>query len=70
MISCAKKRTIDFPPSHDKECPMKRYTCSDYRQEMMLAGLRRQLSDPQLSEADRKTLEERIRRLEVEMGLE
>jgi len=49
---------------------MKRYTCSDYRQEMMLAGLRRQLSDRQLSEADRKTLEEQIRRLEVEMGLE
>ena len=28
---------------------MKRYTCNDYRQEMMLAGLRKQLADPQLS---------------------
>ena len=48
---------------------MKRYTCNDYRQEMMLAGLRKQLADPKLSESDRKTLEAEIRRLEKEMGL-
>ncbi len=49
---------------------MKRYTCNDYRQEMMLAGLRKQLAEAQLSDAEKKTLEEQIRRLEVQMGLE
>ena len=46
------------------------YTCNDYRQEMMLAGLRKQLADPKLSESEKKRLEQEIRRLEVEMGLE
>ena len=49
---------------------MKRYTCNDYRQEMMLAGLRKQLNDPRLSETDKEALKEQIHRLEVEMGLE
>ena len=49
---------------------MKRYTCNDYRMEMMLAGLRKQLADPHLSEEDRQKLQEHIRHLEVEMGLE
>lgn len=49
---------------------MKRYTCTDYRQEMMLAGLRKQLSDPNLSADQKKRLEREIKRLEAEMGLE
>ena len=49
---------------------MKRYTCNDYRQEMMLAGLRKQLAERRLSEAEKEALEEQIHRLEVEMGLE
>lgn len=47
----------------------KPYTCSDYRQEMMLAGLRKQLSDPRLSPADKQRLEDQIHRLEEDMGL-
>ncbi len=46
------------------------YTCSDYRQEMILAGWRKQLADPDLRPEDRKRLQEDIRRLEKEMGLE
>jgi hypothetical protein len=49
---------------------MKPYTCSDYRQEMTLAGWRKQLADPNLSPEDKKRLEDRIRRLEKEMGLD
>ena len=49
---------------------MKPYTCNEYRQEMILTGLRKQLNDPNLSELERKTLEEQVRRLEKEMGLE
>ena len=36
----------------------------------MLAGLRKQLNDPRLSETDKEALKEQIHRLEVEMGLE
>jgi hypothetical protein len=49
---------------------MKRYTCNEYRQEMMLAGLRKRLADPDLSESEKKQLEQEIRQLEAEMGLE
>lgn len=48
----------------------KPYTCSDYRQEMMLAGWRKQLADPHLSPEDKKRLQDRIRRLEKDMGLD
>ena len=49
---------------------MKRYTCADRRQEMMLAGLRKQLSDPDRSAEQKKRLEQEIKRLEAEMGLD
>lgn len=49
---------------------MKRYTCSDYRQEMILVGLRKRLADPSLSQTEKKMLEEQIHRLESEMGLD
>ena len=48
---------------------MKPYTCNEYRQEMILTGLRKQLADPKLSEPERKALEEQVQRLEKEMGL-
>jgi hypothetical protein len=49
---------------------MKRYTCNDYRQEMMLAGLRKQLANPDLDESEKKHLEQHIRQLETEMGID
>lgn len=49
---------------------MKRYTCTDYRQEMILAGLRRQLAQSDLSPEEKERLREQIRRLEVEMGMD
>ena len=46
-----------------------RYTCEDYRQEMMLAGLRKQLADPHLGEREKEKLAEQIQQLEIEMGM-
>jgi hypothetical protein len=49
---------------------MEKYTCRDYRQEMMLAGLRKQLADPHVSRSQKEVLEKEIRRLEAQMGLD
>lgn len=49
---------------------MTRYTCAEYRQEMILSGLRRQLQQSDLSEKERQALIERIRQLEAEMGMD
>ena len=50
--------------------PTGKYTCTEYRQEMILLGLKRQLADPQLSDADRARLNEKIRELEQQMGMD
>ena len=49
---------------------MKNYTCNDYRQEMILVGLKKQLADPGLSEEAIRWLREQIQRIEEEMGLD
>lgn len=46
------------------------YTCTEYRQEMLLLALQRRLSRENLTEAERRDLEEKIRRLEAEMGMD
>lgn len=48
---------------------MKPYTCTEYRQEMVLLGLRRRLADPELDQNEKKRLEEEIRKLEADMGM-
>lgn len=49
--------------------PKSRYTCSEYREEMMLLGLKRRLHAEDVSEEERKSLEERIKDLESSMGM-
>lgn len=44
------------------------YTCTDYRTEMILLGLRRRLAAPDLGETEREALYREIRQLESEMG--
>jgi len=51
--------------AHDKP----RYTCSEYREEMILAALQRSLQRPDLSVEERKRIEQEITRLEKSMGL-
>ncbi|MGB5617310.1 MAG: hypothetical protein PVG81_08895 [Desulfobacterales bacterium] len=47
-----------------------RYTCRQYREEMILLGLRKRLNAPELSDRERATIEREIRRLEAQMGME
>jgi hypothetical protein len=49
---------------------IKRYTCNDYRQEMILVGLKKQLADPELSPAQKARLQAQISKLETEMDLD
>lgn len=45
----------------------RKYTCQDYRQEMILLGLQRRLSQTDLSEEERRIVIEEIQKLESEM---
>jgi hypothetical protein len=47
----------------------KTYTCAEYRQEMMLLSLRRQLEDPGLPEAEKNGILKNVRELEQQMGM-
>ena len=58
---------------HNKWTPMSEqspYTCRQYREEMILLGLRKRLNVPELSERERQTIEKEIRRLEAQMGMD
>ena len=50
--------------------PNLRYTCNDYRREMILVGLKKQLTRGDLSEGEKGKLELEIRKIEAEMELE
>lgn len=47
-----------------------KYTCTEYRQEMLLLALQRRISQEKLTEAERRELEENIRKLEAEMDMD
>jgi hypothetical protein len=44
-----------------------KYTCQEYRQEMILLGLQRRLNDPNLPEEERRNIIKDIHELELEM---
>jgi hypothetical protein len=46
------------------------YTCNEYRAEMILLGLQRQLAAPDLSPEKKEGLLKEIARVEVQMGLD
>jgi len=46
-----------------------RYTCKEYREEMMLLNLQRRLYESDLSEEEKMRLEESIDRLKEAMGM-
>jgi hypothetical protein len=50
--------------------PTGNYTCTDYRQEMMLLGLRHRLEEPGLPKADRERILQEIKELECQMGMD
>jgi hypothetical protein len=45
-----------------------KYTCNEYREEMILAGLRKRLNQADLSNEERLEIEEEVLRREKEMG--
>ena len=47
-----------------------KYTCHDYREEMTLLGLKKQLNRPGLSDEERRQIKEEIRKLEVAIGMD
>jgi hypothetical protein len=49
---------------------MVNYTCSDYRQEMRLIGMKKRLQEGNLSEAEKQILEKEIMALESEMEMD
>ena len=50
--------------------PTGNYTCREYRQEMILLGLKRQLEDAELDEPQRMNIEKKISKLEQQMGMD
>jgi hypothetical protein len=48
---------------------MKNYTCSDYREEMRLIGLKKRLSEENLSRTEKQALEAEIAKLEKALQL-
>lgn len=54
------------PP--DKNTTSK-YTCNEYREEMILAGLQRSLQNPDLTAEERTRIQNEITALEEAMGL-
>ena len=48
----------------------KRYTCAEYRDEMMLLGLTRRLGEENLTDTERGELLARIRELETAMEMD
>ncbi len=45
------------------------YTCNEYRQEMMLLGLRRRLNREGLTDAEKEQLQHEIAQLETDMQM-
>ena len=50
--------------------PTGNYTCTQYRQEMILLGMKRQMEDPGLPQAEKIRIAEKIRELEQQMGMD
>lgn len=47
-----------------------KYTCREYREEMLLLGLKRRLAQKDLSEEERKAIIEEIQKLESAMEMD
>lgn len=52
----------------DNKKAASQYSCNDYRAEMILLSLQKQLQNPDLSDEKRKKLLEELARLEKEFG--
>jgi len=55
--------------SEKKKVKTANYTCTEYREEMILLGLQRKLANPELTEEERQALLTEIKKVEEAMGL-
>jgi hypothetical protein len=46
------------------------YTCADYREEMILVGLKMRLEDPGVSEEEKPAIQARIQELEKSLDIQ
>ncbi len=53
----------------DRMRPGMKYTCTEYREEMLLLALRKQLSRNGLSDEEKRRISEEIRKLEAKMDM-
>ncbi len=49
---------------------MAKYTCNDYREEMVLLGLRKRLNNPDLTKEEKASLLKDIKEIEKRMGMD
>jgi hypothetical protein len=56
-------------PHMDKNDSVKRYTCLEYREEMILLGLQKRLASENLTPGEKERLLKEIRKVEEEMGI-
>ena len=54
----------DTPNALLKMIQKEKYTCSDYREEMRLLGLKKQLNEKNLSKSEKQDIEAEIAKLE------
>ncbi len=47
-----------------------KYTCNEYREEMILLGLQKKLSSPELTPEEKKDLLTEIAKVEKQMGID
>jgi len=47
-----------------------KYTCTDYRSEMILLGLNRRLREEGIDRREEEELRRQIKRVEIEMGMD
>jgi len=49
---------------------IKKYTCNEYREEMILLGLKNRLQNEKMSPEESEQIKKEIRELEIVMGLD
>jgi len=59
----------DCDDKHMNKRKTMEYTCTDYRAEMMLLGLKLRLEKDELDDEEREALLSQIRKIEEQMGL-
>ena len=54
----------------DKKMIKPKYTCNEYREEMILAGLQRRLASKDLNDQEKETIRKEIEKLEKAMDMD